>query len=642
MIKQTSFSLANARKSYLSKNPIGVLEDLFATAEPNPHGSIADKTIQKTSKGIYPSKKYADIEPFRNFISPGYCMALSTLWLQNRKKAYSALIDFQGDKKKSHTIKLQYPKASSEFNSNLDFQSSFWKQVCKIQENTCYSYKNKFFDDDLGYASQVILSKSKQDFQKDAVEIFLFMLSSRQEIAFDLIESCGHACAVEWKINKTHETFDVTFFEANTAEQVLKTSISLNNLHEYLELIFKTHLLDQDFQKIEYLEQIFSNNLKDFLDKSHFFSKQYSFQEPILQHCIYFQDSSISIEKTPLHWKMLFPISSLNLEEKNALFILFAKYHNTIMAQECLRHGAVPDAASFHSKYTSLLYACQSKDDNMVKILLRHGANPNISSTEESIFPLYLAAQHGFIEIVKILLQHGAHVNMTRKDNASSLLISAQNGHTEIVQILLSHGAQTDIFPNSKFHPLLQAVKRKHNEIVDLLLNHNTSTIDVEDKAGATPLLTALHNGDILIAKKLIEKGANVNLPNYEGITPLTLAVTQNKLGEIVQLLISRGANIDMVGKCQCSPLYMACQSGQTETVAMLLAYGANPNIANSWGSTPLHCAVSLNHSEIEHKLLAHGADATLINHHGISAMMLMEKRTQASMNVDDNGSDKT
>lgn len=87
------------------------------------------------------------------------------------------------------------------------------------------------------------------------------------------------------------------------------------------------------------------------------------------------------------------------------------------------------------------------------------------------------------------------------------------------------------------------------------------------------------------IAKKLIELGADVNLPNSKGMTPLHYAAKRNN-HEIAAFLLEKGAKIDpettdwIVGDWFCpkgaTPLYIAASQGSKNVAIMLAENGAN------------------------------------------------------------------
>lgn len=65
-------------------------------------------------------------------------------------------------------------------------------------------------------------------------------------------------------------------------------------------------------------------------------------------------------------------------------------------------------------------------------------------------------------------------------------------------------------------------------------------------------------------------------------------------------MLLDRGANIEALEECGCSPLYKAAENGRLEAVTVLLARGANFDSATCvTGLTPLTVAVQQGHTDV-------------------------------------------
>ncbi len=59
---------------------------------------------------------------------------------------------------------------------------------------------------------------------------------------------------------------------------------------------------------------------------------------------------------------------------------------------------------------------------------------------------------------------------------------------------------------------------------------------------GSSPLCTAISKGDIEAVRKFVEYGADVNEKTKNGLTPLMIAATYNKV-EIINFLLLKGAD---------------------------------------------------------------------------------------------------
>jgi ankyrin repeat protein len=115
--------------------------------------------------------------------------------------------------------------------------------------------------------------------------------------------------------------------------------------------------------------------------------------------------------------------------------------------------------------------------------------------------------------------------------------------------------------------------------------------MNIPDKDGMTPLIGVLSSSmrPGLIAKILIEHGADVNAHNPQGLTALHMAT--NGRFTCVKSLLEHGANPNDTTQGGATPLYLACCEGCLPIVDILLRYNANKNIACNDGSTPLQMA---------------------------------------------------
>lgn len=89
----------------------------------------------------------------------------------------------------------------------------------------------------------------------------------------------------------------------------------------------------------------------------------------------------------------------------------------------------------------------------------------------------------------------------------------------------------------------------------------------------------------------------------------------------IVQILLSKGADIDLCKKNGESPLYIACKNGHDATVTLLLNNGADVNLCMNDGTSPLTAACFDGHYSTVKILLIKGADVNLCDNEGFSPL---------------------
>ena len=111
---------------------------------------------------------------------------------------------------------------------------------------------------------------------------------------------------------------------------------------------------------------------------------------------------------------------------------------------------------------------------------------------------------------------------------------------------------------------------------------------------GKYSLCTPLHMGGIPdeLVIWLVEKGLDINIPDYYGATPLYCQATMGR--DTVKLLIELGADIEKPNTYGNKPLHMAAQFFHPKTVALLLEKGADVNPKNDRGQTPLDSVLTV------------------------------------------------
>ena len=153
----------------------------------------------------------------------------------------------------------------------------------------------------------------------------------------------------------------------------------------------------------------------------------------------------------------------------------------------------------------------------------------------------------------------------------------------------------------------------------------NGADVNVEDSKGRTPLFyfgeTQRDPDDYdvdfrSIGEFLIEHGADINHRDHEGNTPLHIAVDNSR---IVELLISKGADVNAKNKKGVTPLHLAAYDFRydrpTKSIEILLKAKANVNAQDNEGLAPLNYAVKSDNYKACELLLKNGADMN-INHY--------------------------
>lgn len=144
-----------------------------------------------------------------------------------------------------------------------------------------------------------------------------------------------------------------------------------------------------------------------------------------------------------------------------------------------------------------------------------------------------------------------------------------------------------------------------YNEVKQAI--KNGADVNLQDAKGHTPLYTAIWNNELPILELLLQHGADVNAQDKYGNTALDTAIFRLE-PKAVALLLQYGAdaNEKHPDGLHSTPLHRAANNNvMIEIVKLLLQHGADVTIKDARGETPLHNAAS----KIAKLLLQHGAD---------------------------------
>jgi len=146
------------------------------------------------------------------------------------------------------------------------------------------------------------------------------------------------------------------------------------------------------------------------------------------------------------------------------------------------------------------------------RALLRLGANPNALDGQRYDI-ITIASVANDVPSLKLAIEGGASAkNITSPYDGTALIAAAHLGHAEVVRTLISAGAPLDHVNNLGWTALIESIV-----LGDGGKNH-TDTLDA-----------------------LVKAGANVNLPDRSGFTPLRLAKARGYI-EMVRILEAAGA----------------------------------------------------------------------------------------------------
>jgi ankyrin repeat protein len=235
---------------------------------------------------------------------------------------------------------------------------------------------------------------------------------------------------------------------------------------------------------------------------------------------------------------------------------------------------------------------------------------------------------------IRQLVEVGANINAQDEHRNTPLILACSRGRRILVHQLLKLGADPTLANDQNVTPLMWAMAANNYaiiQIINLLLNAGAN-LDARDIYGQTALHWAVQENALEAVEYLIDDHKmDVDDSNLYGSTPLHLAVEHGH-GDMVRLLLSRGADVwatDLEGN---TSLHIICESGnptKEHIMRMLLARGSQVNQMNNQGQTPLMLLVrSMQIRDNQHDLhlidllLSYGADLEMRDRQGNTAYL--------------------
>lgn len=187
--------------------------------------------------------------------------------------------------------------------------------------------------------------------------------------------------------------------------------------------------------------------------------------------------------------------------------------------------------------------------------------------------PLLIAARAGDVAAVEALLDGGADLDAVDTRGYGALTLAIAGGHPAVVRALLARGASAAIATES---PLIAAARDGATDLVALLLDHG-APIEARDHLGRGPLYWAAYQGHRATVELLLDRGADLHARDLRGDTALHGAAGNVVDPAVLQLLIARGARIDVVDDIGFTPLDVAEREGEREAMESMRRWAAPP-----------------------------------------------------------------
>lgn len=276
---------------------------------------------------------------------------------------------------------------------------------------------------------------------------------------------------------------------------------------------------------------------------------------------------------------------------------------------------------------TALFNACYSRSRRIVELLLRYGGNRNlpedylavddvVEKNQRKVLKLFID-QNSISEQLRATLFEKVHRTrakmawMVFKAGYPCRIINRHILNNTLQLYLRMIRVESNLIQQIDCYTVSKAILLRNEEFVKCVLDVTCSRMSVTDRGRL--INSSVRANDKGILKYLIGIGCEVNQPDYNGVTPLGLAVILNK-PDLIRILLKAGADANVESTSN-GPIIIDAWSSVGPTFAKQLQEG-------SYVTYPILFAIALNHHKIVEYLVQYGADVEVCDRYGITPLI--------------------
>ena len=192
---------------------------------------------------------------------------------------------------------------------------------------------------------------------------------------------------------------------------------------------------------------------------------------------------------------------------------------------------------------------------------------------------LFAAAAQGDVQAIETLTARGEKTNLRDAHGRTPLHVAAYGGHHRAMRALVAAGADPNALENDRYDIVTIAAVANDVPTLELALALGASARNVTSRYDGTALIAAAHLGHARVVRTLIRGGAPLDHVNNLGWTALIESIVLGDGGarhtDTLRALVDAGANVNLADRDGRTPLTLAQGRGYADMVALLLKAGA-------------------------------------------------------------------
>jgi ankyrin repeat protein len=192
---------------------------------------------------------------------------------------------------------------------------------------------------------------------------------------------------------------------------------------------------------------------------------------------------------------------------------------------------------------------------------------------------LHAAAASGDVVAISVAVASRGDLNVRDRNGRTPLHVAAFRKQYGAARALLAGGADPNALDNQRYDAVTIAAVANDVEMLKVTLAGGNSARNVTSPYDGTALIAAAHLGHADVVKTLIAAGAPLDHVNNLGWTALIESIVLGDGGaahtETLRALVAAGANVNLADKAGATPLTLARRRGYAAMIAMLEQAGA-------------------------------------------------------------------
>ncbi|KAI0184788.1 ankyrin repeat-containing domain protein [Xylaria flabelliformis] len=267
-------------------------------------------------------------------------------------------------------------------------------------------------------------------------------------------------------------------------------------------------------------------------------------------------------------------------------------------AQHKTRHGQFPLELCVES-------VPQGLPDQSLRQLLEYHPRINLSQRDDKgNTALHKIDTLTPLAITKLLVNAGADLNTANHKGYTALMVALEAGNIEVSRYLFSKAVSLSGTSNISPGLLHRAAFGANLDLIKMVIEAGADVNEIDPRTGETPLYTHLTGSpSIPIVQYLVDTcKADINLASGDLRYPIIQACSLSNL-EIIRFLVEAGADVNVKDCAGRSPVHLFYYTGSNE-VDILVDHGADLEATDKLGRTPLHYAAAVGDEKDVEELL--------------------------------------